>query len=92
MDGTQFKSTLDGEPLKFQLGEGDVIEGWEQGIAGMCVGERRRLKVPPELGYQDKGHPGLGVPGALQAPYLSTSFVPCNRCMPIQAYLLWPPG
>ena len=65
MDGTQFSSTAGEKPFKFQLGEREVVEGWEQGITGMCVGERRRLKVPASLGYMDKGNPELGIPRTL---------------------------
>ena len=43
------------EPLEFQLGVGQVITGLEQGTVGMCVGEKRKLIVPPELGYGDQG-------------------------------------
>ena len=51
-DGTQFDSSYDrGEPFEFTLGEGMVIQGWEQGFAGMKVGGRRKLTVPSHLGY-----------------------------------------
>ena len=56
-DGTVFDSSIDGDPIEFQLGTGGVIPGWEEGIAGMQVGEKRILIIPPELGYgaQDYG-------------------------------------
>ena len=54
-DGTKFDSSLDrGTPFKFDLGAGQVIKGWDQGLTGMKVGEKRRLTVPPSLGYGDQ--------------------------------------
>jgi len=65
VDGTKFDSSLDRqEPLTFRLGAGEVIEGWDQGIAGMKVGGKRKLTIPPDLGYGDEGAQGVIPPGA----------------------------
>ncbi|XP_076263925.1 peptidyl-prolyl cis-trans isomerase Fkb14 isoform X1 [Rhynchophorus ferrugineus] len=62
-DGTKFDSSLDrDQPFSFQLGVGQVIKGWDQGLVDMCVGEKRKLVIPPSLGYGDRGA-GNVIPG-----------------------------
>ena len=65
-DGSIFDSSLNPgrEPFTFTLGVGSVIKGWDVGVKGMKVGGRRRLTVPPELGYGDKGAGSVIPPGA----------------------------
>nr|XP_043610760.1 FK506-binding protein 2-like [Erigeron canadensis] len=57
-DGTVFDSSFErGTPFEFVLGSGQVIKGWDQGLLGMCVGEKRKLKIPAKMGYGDQGSP-----------------------------------
>jgi FKBP-type peptidyl-prolyl cis-trans isomerase len=65
-DGTKFDSSLDsGQPFKFTIGKGEVIQGWDQGFAGMKVGGTRKLTIPPELGYGAQGAGGVIPPNAV---------------------------
>ena len=64
-NGTKFDSSVDrGVPFDFDLGAGQVIKGWDLGVEGMKIGEQRKLTIPPELGYGDRGAGNLIAPGA----------------------------
>ncbi|MBL8474011.1 MAG: FKBP-type peptidyl-prolyl cis-trans isomerase [Rhodocyclaceae bacterium] len=64
-DGRKFDSSKDrGQPFSFRLGAGHVIQGWDQGVAGMQVGGTRKLTIPPEMGYGARGAGGVIPPNA----------------------------
>ncbi len=64
-DGTKFDSSLDrGQPFQFQLGGGQVIRGWDEGVKGMRIGGKRKLTIPPDMGYGARGAGGVIPPNA----------------------------
>ena len=64
-DGSKFDSSVDrGQPFVFVIGRGQVISGWDQGVATMKVGDKVRLTIPPELGYGARGAGGVIPPNA----------------------------
>ncbi len=63
-DGQRFDSSVGGSPFQFALGQAQVIQGWDEGVAGMKVGGRRQLVIPPDLGYGAAGAGGVIPPNA----------------------------
>ena len=64
LDGTKFDSSIGREPFEYTLGQNRVIQGWELGLLNMKVGEKRKLTIPPELGYGTQGAGGVIPPNA----------------------------
>ncbi|CAL4185046.1 unnamed protein product [Meganyctiphanes norvegica] len=64
-DGSKFDSSVDrNQPFTFQLGVGQVIRGWDEGLLDMCPGDKRKLIIPPDMGYGDRGAGDVIPPGA----------------------------
>nr|CAG25527.1 putative FK506-binding protein [Suberites ficus] len=64
-NGKKFDSSKDrGKPFKFKIGKGQVIRGWDEGVAKMSVGQRAKLTCSPDYAYGERGHPGVIPPNA----------------------------
>lgn len=81
-DGKQFDSSVDrNQPFTFQIGVGQVVKGWDQGLLDMCVGEKRKLIVPPHLGYGEQGAGEVIPPGSTL--YFETELIKIEKAPPV---------
>ena len=71
-DGKVFDSNEGGEPISFSLGAGQVIRGWDRGLAGACPGEQVVMVIPSDLGYGDKGAGNGVIPGGATLYFITT--------------------